>query len=141
MLRCQFLCHVLKALFFIKIALKLSYFCKKMQNYRALEAPPPDSRCTGGYGLFLQTTSPDPHWPPAPGGSHPDPQNSPLLRILATRLHEARKSGAYLLRQVLKADTKLSKYKSIWSEEVSSLVFKNALNASCKSILNQSELN
>ena len=42
MLRCQFLCHVLKALFFIKIALKLSYFCKNMQNFRALGAPPPD---------------------------------------------------------------------------------------------------
>ena len=42
MLRCQFLCHVLKALFFIKIALKLIYFCKKMQNFRALGAPPPD---------------------------------------------------------------------------------------------------
>ena len=29
MLPCWFLCHVSKALFFIKIALKLSYFCKK----------------------------------------------------------------------------------------------------------------
>ena len=54
MLRRQFLCHVLKALFFIKITLKLSYICKKMQNFRALGAqtpiglwrlgtPPPDS--------------------------------------------------------------------------------------------------
>ena len=42
MLRCQFLSHVLIALFFIKIALKLSYFSKKMQTFRALEAPPPD---------------------------------------------------------------------------------------------------
>ena len=42
MLRSQFLCHVLKALVFIEIALKLSYFCKKMQNFRALGAPPPD---------------------------------------------------------------------------------------------------
>ena len=32
----------LKALFFIKIALKLSYFCKKMQNFQALGALPPD---------------------------------------------------------------------------------------------------
>ena len=40
MLRNQFLCHVLKTIFFIKIALKLSYFCKKMQNFRALGAPP-----------------------------------------------------------------------------------------------------
>ena len=42
MLRCQFLCHVLKALFFIKITLKLSYFCKKMENFQALGAPPPE---------------------------------------------------------------------------------------------------
>ena len=42
MLRCQILWHVSKALFFIKIALKLRYFCKKMQNFRALGAPPPD---------------------------------------------------------------------------------------------------
>ena len=33
MLRNQFLRHVFKALFFIKIALKLSYFCKKMQIF------------------------------------------------------------------------------------------------------------
>ena len=38
----NFLCHVLKALFFIKIVLKLSYFCKKMQNFRALRSLPPD---------------------------------------------------------------------------------------------------
>ena len=42
MLRCQFLCHVLKTLFFIKVALKLSYFCKKMQNFGTLGASPPD---------------------------------------------------------------------------------------------------
>ena len=36
MLRGQFLCHVLKVLFFIEIVLKLSNFCKKMQNFRAL---------------------------------------------------------------------------------------------------------
>ena len=40
MLRCQFLCHVLKALFFIEIALKLSYFCKKMQNLDPQNMPP-----------------------------------------------------------------------------------------------------
>ena len=49
MLRCQFLCYVLKTLFFIKIALKLSYFCKKMQKFRSiglwrLEASPPDPK-------------------------------------------------------------------------------------------------
>ena len=39
---------------------------------------------------------------------------------------EASLRGAYLLRQLLKADTKLSKYKSIWSEEASLFAFKNA---------------
>ena len=38
----NFSCDVLTALFFIKIVLKLSYFCKKMQNFRALGAQPPD---------------------------------------------------------------------------------------------------
>ena len=42
MLHCQFLCLVLIALFFIEIALKLSYFCKKMQTFRALGASPPN---------------------------------------------------------------------------------------------------
>ena len=47
MLSCRFLCrHVLKALFFIKIALKLSHFCKKMQR------PP---MASGGWGLRPQT--------------------------------------------------------------------------------------
>ena len=66
MLRCQFLCHILKALFFIKIALKLSYFCKKMQNFWVL-----------GGGL-----PPDPQ-PPAAGGFAPRPprQRPPQLRI------------------------------------------------------------
>ena len=54
MLGCQFLCHVLKALFSIKIALKLSSFCKKMQNFRALGASPPH-----------------PHWPLVTGGPAP----------------------------------------------------------------------
>ena len=55
MLRCQFLCYVLKTLFFIKIALKLSYFFKKMLNFRALGAPPPDPRAFGGWRLRPQT--------------------------------------------------------------------------------------
>ena len=33
MLRCQFLRYVLKTLFFIEIALKLSYFCKKCKTF------------------------------------------------------------------------------------------------------------
>ena len=55
-LHCQFLSHVSKVLFFTKIALKWSYFCKKMQNFRALGAPPPDLRASGGScGLRPQT--------------------------------------------------------------------------------------
>ena len=46
----NFLCYVLKALFFIKIVLKLSNFRKKMQNFRALGAPSPDPRAFGGWG-------------------------------------------------------------------------------------------
>ena len=33
-----------KRIIFIQIDLKLSYFCKKTQNFRALGAPPPDPR-------------------------------------------------------------------------------------------------
>ena len=43
-----------------------------------------------------------------------------VIHGLDINLHfflEAHLSGAYLLRQLLKADTNLSKYKSIWSEE------------------------
>ena len=67
--RCQFLCHVLKAIFFIEMALKLSYFCKKMQNFRAL-------------GLRPQTPV-----PPAAGGfAHRPPKQPHHREFLATRL-------------------------------------------------------
>ena len=56
-----------------------------MQNFRALGAPPPDPRASGGWGLCPQTPSlrrlgaspPDPHWPPAAGGSAPRPPKQP----------------------------------------------------------------
>ena len=84
MLRCQFLCHVLKALFFIKIALKLSYFCKKCKIFErwGFHFRPPCLR-------RLRALSPDPQpseagaLPPHP---HPDPQNSPHCEFLAKRL-------------------------------------------------------
>ena len=44
MLRCQFLCHVLKALFFMEIALKLSYSCKKMQKFSSAGGSAPDPK-------------------------------------------------------------------------------------------------
>ena len=40
-----------KHYFFIKIALKLSYFYKKMENFQALGAPPQDPRAFDGWGL------------------------------------------------------------------------------------------
>ena len=61
-----------------------------MQNFRALGAPPPDPRASGGWGLCPQTPSlrllevspPDPHWPLAAGGIAPrSPKQPPLLRI------------------------------------------------------------
>ena len=55
MLRSQFLCHVLKALFFIKVALKLDCFCKKMQNFLALGTPPPDPHSSPPHCEFMAT--------------------------------------------------------------------------------------
>ena len=46
-----------------------------MQNFRALGAESPDPRASGGWGL----RPPDPHWPPAAGGSAP--RQPPPLRI------------------------------------------------------------
>ena len=40
-LRCQFLCRILKALFY-QTSSKIKLFLKKMQNFEALGAPPPD---------------------------------------------------------------------------------------------------
>ena len=82
-LHCLFLCHVLIALIFIKIGLKLSYFCQK--NFRAQGDPPPTPYASGGWGPCPQT-------PIASGGweihsqTHTTPP--PLCRFLATGLHE-----------------------------------------------------
>ena len=77
MLHCQFLCHVLKALFFTIIALKLCYFCKKIKNFRTLGALPPDPQppAAGGFA---------PKPPLASGGWGLRPQSpilAPPLRI------------------------------------------------------------
>ena len=66
-----------KALFLIKIALKLGSFCKKMQNFRALEAPPPDPRASGSWGLRPLPPLASGDW-----GTHPQtPKTDPTLRI------------------------------------------------------------
>ena len=83
MMRCEFLCHVLIALFFIKIALKLSCFSKKMQTFRALGAPPPNPRATGSWGFRPQI----PIGLRRLGAPPLDPQDSPPhCEFLATRL-------------------------------------------------------
>ena len=45
-----------KSNIFIKIAIKLSYFCKKMQNFRALGAPPSDPQNSPPIANFWQRT-------------------------------------------------------------------------------------
>ena len=48
-----------------------------MQNFRALGAPPPDPRASGGWGLCPQTPG-----PPVAGGGAPRAPKQPLpLRI------------------------------------------------------------
>ena len=79
-MRCQFLCHVLTALFFIKIALKLSYFCKKIAKFWALGGSAPRPQCLRRLGALPPVPQPPIglRWLGAPP---PDPQNSPPLRI------------------------------------------------------------
>ena len=62
----------------------MNYFCKKMQNFRALGAQPPDPRASGGWGLRSQT----PIGLRRLGALPPDPQTAPPPHcdFLATRL-------------------------------------------------------
>ena len=60
----------------MKIALNEVILAKKMQNFRALGAPPPDPRASGGWGLCPQTPSLR-----RLGVHPPDPPNSPPLQI------------------------------------------------------------
>ena len=76
----------------------MKLFLQKMQNFRALGAPPPDPRASGDWGLCPQTpiglrqlgaSPPDPYWPPAAGGPAPrPPKQPPHCEFLATRLHQ-----------------------------------------------------
>ena len=80
---------------FLKVGPKLSHFAKKIQNFRALGAPPPDLRAFGGLRFCPQTPSlrrqeallPDP--PIAAGGRGLRPQTPETAlthcRFLATR--------------------------------------------------------
>ena len=64
-----------------------------MQKFRALWAKPPDPRASGRWGLCPQTPSlwrlgalpPDPHWPPATGGSAPRPPKQPSIANFCLR--------------------------------------------------------
>ena len=76
-----------KVLFFIKTALKLSYFCKEMQNFRALGAPPPDPRASGSWGFCPRT----------PIGLRPQTPKTALshCEFLATRLRTCTPTTGY----------------------------------------------
>ena len=50
-----FLSHVLKALFFKQNSHKKKLFLQKVQNFRALGAPPANPRASGGWGLCPHT--------------------------------------------------------------------------------------
>ena len=43
-----------KSIIFYQIALKFTYFCKKMQNFRSLGAPPPDPQSSSLTANFWQ---------------------------------------------------------------------------------------
>ena len=74
-------------IFFVEIALKLSYFCKIFVRLglRPLTPVPPAARgpCPQTPSLWqLGNLPPDPHYPPAAGGSAPrPPKQLPPLRI------------------------------------------------------------
>ena len=53
----------------------MKLFCKKTQNFRALGAPPPNPRASGGWGLCPKT----PIGRRRLGDPPPDPQNSPPI--------------------------------------------------------------
>ena len=66
------LCHVLIALIFIKIGLKLSYFCQKNKNFSSAWGSAPTPYASGGW-----RPCPRPPLPAVVGGSAPRPPNVP----------------------------------------------------------------
>ena len=82
-LHCQFLSHVLKALFFKQNSPKMKLFLQKNAKFLS----------SGGFA----PKPPDPHWPPAAGGSAPrPPKQPPNCEFLATRLSSCITKGVRL---------------------------------------------
>ena len=86
------LCHVLIALIFIKIGLKLRYFCQKNKNFSSAGLSAPTSYASGGWG-------PCPRFqlPPVVGRSAPRPPQRPPphCRFLVTGLLEEKFTARY----------------------------------------------
>ena len=79
------------ALIFIKIGLKLSYFCQKKVFFECWWIRPPHSIPPVAGGL-----APRPQLPPMVGDPLPDPTTPlPHRRFLATRLHEEKFTARY----------------------------------------------
>ena len=79
------------ALIFIKVGLKLSYFCQKKSFFRVLVDPTPTRYASGGWGSCPQTPIASGGW-----GIRSRPHNaSPHRRFLATRLHEEKFTARY----------------------------------------------
>ena len=80
------------ALIFIKIGLKLSYFCQKKSFFSCAGGSDPHTLCLRWLGVL----PPWPQLPPVVGGSAPRTRNtSPHCRYLATRLHEEKFTSRY----------------------------------------------
>ena len=81
-------CHVLIALIFIKIGLKLSYSCQKNKKFSSAEGSAPTPHASGGWGPCPQT----PATPP-----------SPHCRFLATGLNEEKFTACYCRPPLIQA--------------------------------------
>ena len=79
------------ALIFIKIGLKLSYFCQKKVFFRVLVDPTPIPYASGGWESCPQTPIASDGWKIR----SQTPQRLPHRRFLATRLHEEKFTVRY----------------------------------------------